>query len=51
MRAFRAQPGLKRDVARLRADPNLNPAQLAERLSEKLSDGIQAADAEDWRIE
>jgi len=50
-RAFRAQPGLKRDVARLRADPNLNPAQLAERLSEKLSDGIQAADAEDWRVE
>lgn len=50
-RAFRAQPGLRRDVARLRADPSLAPAQLAERLSEKLSDGIQAADAEDWRVE
>lgn len=50
-RAFRAQPGLRREVARLRADPSLTPAALAEKLSEKLSEGVQAADAEDWRVE
>jgi hypothetical protein len=38
-------------VARLRSDPQLTPIQLAEQLSEKLQEGLQVADQDDWRVE
>lgn len=49
LRAFQAEPGLRRTVGRINADPNLSPAQKAAQLAEKLADGERAADAEEWR--
>jgi hypothetical protein len=50
-RAFQAEPGLRRTVGRIRANPNLSDSQKAEQLAEKLQEGIQAADAADWRAQ
>ena len=36
-------------MGRIRADPNLSESRKAEQLAEKLSEGLQAADASEWR--
>jgi len=51
LRAFQAEPGLRRTVGRIRADPNLSASRKAEALAEKLSEGLQAADASEWRAQ
>lgn len=48
-RAFQAEPGLRRTVGRIRANPALTEAQRTTQIAEKLRDGEQAADAADWR--
>ena len=38
-------------MGRIRADPNLSASRKAEALAEKLSEGLQAADASEWRAQ
>jgi hypothetical protein len=48
-RAFAAQPGIRREVARIRNAADLSASQKTERLAERLAEGLQTAANQEWQ--